>query len=314
MELRHLRYFLAVAEELHFNRAAERLHIAQPPLSQQIKQLETELGVELFDRRTKRQVKLTEAGHVLLQATYRILTQVEQAIQDTQRASRGESGTLIVGFTSTVVYDSLPTILSQYRQQFPDVNLVLQELTTTQQEEALQNHQIEIGFCHPPLKDETLEFELILQEPLVVALPDTHPLAHETMISISSLAEESFVLFPRHLGPGFYDQIVSICQQANFNPNVTQEAVQMQTIIGLVSANFGIALVPASLQNLLRAGVIYKPLKDPAPHVDVAIAWRSDMMTPVLREFLQVVKQYGNNGSTKHIAPPTAPISDIDTR
>ena len=292
MELRHLRYFVAVAEELHFNRAAERLHIAQPPLSQQIKQLEVELGVELFYRRTKRQVQLTEAGQVLLQATYRILAQVEQSISDTQRAGRGETGTLVVGFTSTVVYDVLPTILSQYRQQFPNVNLVLQELTTTQQEEALQKHQIEIGFCHPPLKDESLELEPILQESLVVALPEVHPLACETTIPICSLANESFILFPRHLGSGFYDQIVSFCQQANFSPRVVQEAVQMQTIIGLVSANMGVALVPASLQNLQRAGVVYKPLKGETPHVEVAIAWQSDNITPVLREFLLTVKQH----------------------
>jgi DNA-binding transcriptional LysR family regulator len=292
MELRHLRYFVAVAEELHFNRAADRLHIAQPPLSQQIKQLEVELGVELFYRRTKRQVQLTEAGQVLLQTAYRILAQVEQAIGDTQRAGRGETGTLIVGFTSTVVYDILPAILSQYRQQFPNVNLVLQELTTTQQEEALQNHQIEVGFCHPPLKNENLELERILQEPLVVALPETHPLACETTLPICSLADESFILFPRHLGPGFYDQIVSFCQLANFSPKVVQEAVQMQTIIGLVSANMGVALVPASLQNLQRAGVVYKPLEGATPHVDIAIAWRSDNITPVLREFLLAVKQH----------------------
>jgi DNA-binding transcriptional LysR family regulator len=292
MELRHLRYFVAVAEELHFNRAAERLHIAQPPLSQQIKQLEVELGVELFDRRTKRQVQLTEAGRALLQATYRILAQVEQAISDTQQASRGETGTLVVGFTSTVVYDLLPAILAQYRKQFPNVKLVLQELTTTQQEEALQKHQIEVGFCHPPLKDESLALEPILQESLVVALAEVHPLACETTIPIGSLADESFILFPRYLGSGFYDQIVSFCQQANFSPKVVQEAVQMQTIISLVSANMGVALVPASLQNLQRAGVVYKPLEGEIPHVEVAIAWRSDNVTPVLREFLLVVKQH----------------------
>ncbi|KAM3114665.1 LysR family transcriptional regulator [Phormidesmis sp. 146-33] len=294
MELRHLRYFVAVAEELHFNRAAERLHMAQPPLSQQIKQLEVELGVELFYRRTKRQVQLTEAGQVLLQATYRIFAQVEQAISDTQRAGRGETGTLVVGFTSTVVYDILPAILSQYREQFPNVHLVLQELTTTQQEEALQNHQIEVGFCHPPLKDDSLELETILQEPLVVALPETHPLVSETTISIHTLADESFVLFPRYLGPGLYDQIVSFCQQANFSPKVAQEAVQMQTIVGLVSAKMGIALVPASLQNLQRAGVIYKRLQDKIPQVEVGVVWLSDNVSPVLQGFLGVIRCYVN--------------------
>jgi len=292
MELRHLRYFVAVAEELHFNRAADRLHIAQPPLSQQIKHLEAELGVELFHRRTKRQVQLTEAGQVLLRAAYPILAQLDQAVYNTQRAGRGETGTLNIGFTSTVVYDVLPAILSQYRQHFPQVNLVLQELTTTQQEEALQNHRIEVGFCHPPIKDASLQLESISQEPLVVALPQTHPLATATTISLGSLADEAFILFPRHLGPGLYDHIVTFCQQANFSPKVMQEAIQMQTIIGLVSAQMGVALVPASLQHLPRAGVIYKPLQEATPQVETALVWRSDHALAVLREFLQVVRCY----------------------
>ncbi|MGV0028291.1 LysR family transcriptional regulator [Phormidesmis priestleyi] len=292
MELRHLRYFVAVAEELHFNRAAERLHIAQPPLSQQIKQLEIELGVELFHRRTKRQVQLTEAGQVLLQATYPILAQLDQAICDTQRAGRGETGGLTIGFTSSVVYDVLPAILYRFRQHFPQVDLVLQELTTTQQEEALQNQRIEVGFCHLPLKDASLVSETILEEPLVVVLPATHPLATETILSVRSLANESFILFPRHLGPGLYDQIVSFCKQANFSPKVMQEAIQMQTIIGLISAEMGVALVPASLQNLQRSGVVYKPLQEATPQVETAVVWRSDSSSSVLREFLQVVRAY----------------------
>lgn len=294
MELRHLRYFVAVAEELHFNRAAERLHIAQPPLSQQIKQLETELGVELFHRRTKRQVQLTEAGQVLLQATYPILAQLDQAICDTQRAGRGETGSLTIGFTSSVVYDVLPAILHRFRQHFPQVDLVLQELTTTQQEEALHNQRIEVGFCHLPLKDASLVSETILEEPLVVVLPATHPLATEPILSVCSLVDESFILFPRHLGPGLYDQIVSFCKQANFSPKVMQEAIQMQTIIGLISAEMGVALVPASLQNLQRAGVVYKPLQEAMPQVETAVVWRSDSSSSVLREFLQVVRAYVN--------------------
>jgi DNA-binding transcriptional LysR family regulator len=294
MELRHLRYFVAVAEELHFNRAAERLHMAQPPLSQQIKQLETELGVELFHRRTKRQVQLTQAGQVLLQATYPILAQLDQAICETQRAGRGETGSLAIGFTSSVVYDVLPAILYQFHQHFPQVDLVLQELTTTQQEEALQNQRIEVGFCHPPLKDTSLVSETILQESLVVVLPATHPLALETTLSVCSLADESFILFPRHLGPGLYDQIVNFCQQANFSPKVMQEAIQMQTIIGLISAEMGVALVPASLQNLQRIGVVYKPLQEATPQVETAVVWRSDHSSSVLREFLQVVRDYVN--------------------
>lgn len=246
MELRHLRYFIAVAEELHFSKAAERLHIAQPPLSQQIQQLEAELGVELFQRKTKRQVQLTEAGQVFLQEAYQLFAQLSKAIDLTQRTGRGEKGQLRVGFTSLVTYDLLPVILRRFREQFLEVELVLQELTTTQQEQALFNRRIHVGFAHPPLEDNTLNQECIQQEGLIVALLETHFLARQENISVRELKDENFIMFPRHLGPGLYDQIVSLCQQGNFSPKVTQEAIQMQTIIGLVSAGMGIASKPKS--------------------------------------------------------------------
>ncbi|QSJ16894.1 LysR family transcriptional regulator [Nostoc sp. UHCC 0702] len=292
MELRHLRYFIAVAEELHFSRAAERLHIAQPPLSQQIQQLEMELGVELFHRKTKRQVQLTEAGQVFLQSAYQLLAQLEQAIELTQRTGRGEQGQLRVGFTSLVTYNLLPVILQRFREQFSAVELVLQELTTTQQEQALRNSHIHVGFAHPPLEDNTLNLECIQQENLIVALPETHLLAKQECISVRSLKNELFIMFPRHLGPGLYDQIVSLCQQGNFSPKVTQEAIQMQTIIGLVSAGMGMAIVPSCLQNLHRSGVVYRPLQGKTPLVETTIIWRQEDMTPVLWEFLQVVKSF----------------------
>ncbi|MBW4614645.1 MAG: LysR family transcriptional regulator [Desmonostoc vinosum HA7617-LM4] len=290
MELRHLRYFIAVAEELHFSKAAERLHIAQPPLSQQIQQLEAELGVELFHRKTKRQVQLTEAGRVFLQEVYQLFTQLERGIELTQKTARGEKGLLQVGFTSLVTYDSLPIILRLFREQFLEVELVLQELTTTQQEQALHHQRIHVGFAHPPLEDETLNQECIQQEALIVALWENHPLAKQDFISIRSLADQSFIMFPRHLGPGLYDQIMSLCQQANFNPKVAQEAIQMQTIISLVSAGIGIAIAPASLQNLYRVGVVYRPVEEKTPLVETAVVWREENMTPVLKEFLQVVR------------------------
>ncbi|MBD2246389.1 LysR family transcriptional regulator [Nostoc sp. FACHB-888] len=290
MELRHLRYFIAVAEELHFSKAAERLHIAQPPLSQQIQQLEAELGVELFQRKTKRQVQLTEAGQVFLQEAYQLFAQLSKAIDLTQRTGRGEKGKLRVGFTSLVTYDLLPVILRRFREQFPEVELVLQELTTTQQEQALFNHRIHVGFAHPPLEDNTLNQECIQKEGLIVALLETHLLARQENISVRSLLRENFIMFPRHLGPGLYDQILSLCQQGSFSPKVTQEAIQMQTIIGLVSAGMGIAIVPSSLQNLQRAGVVYRALEEKTPLVETAVVWRQEDMTPVLREFLQIVR------------------------
>jgi DNA-binding transcriptional LysR family regulator len=248
------------------------------------------LGVELFHRKTKRQVQLTEAGQVFLQEAYQLLAQLGKAIELTQRTGRGEIGQLRIGFTSLVTYDLLPMILRQFREQFPKVELVLQELTTTQQEEALQNRHIHVGFAHPPLGDSTLSQECIQQEPLILALLETHPLVKQEYISVRSLADENFIMFPRHLGPGLYDQIVSLCQQGNFSPKVTQEAIQMQTIIGLVSAGMGIAIVPSSLQNLQRSGVVYRAVEEETPLVETAVVWQEDDMTPVLREFLQVVK------------------------
>lgn len=292
MELRHLRYFIAVAEELHFSRAAERLHMAQPPLSQQIQQLETELGVELFHRKTKRQVQLTAAGQVFLQEAYRLLGQLEQAIEITRRTGRGEIGQLRIGFISSVTYDVLPAILREFRAQFPDVELVLQELTTTEQEQALLHHRIQVGFVHPPLIDELLSWECIQRQPLVVALPETHPLAQQEQLSVRSLSNESFILFPRYLSAGLYDQILRLCQQqGSFTPKVAQEAIQMQTIIGLVSAGMGIAIVPSSLQNLQRSGVVYRAVEEETPLVEIAVARRKEEETPVLRKFLQVVRQ-----------------------
>ncbi|MBW4685065.1 MAG: LysR family transcriptional regulator [Komarekiella atlantica HA4396-MV6] len=290
MELRHLRYFIAVAEELHFSRAAERLHIAQPPLSQQIQQLEAELGVELFHRKTKRQVQLTEAGQVFLQEAYQLLAQLEKAIEITQRTGRGEKGQLRIGFTSLVTYDLLPVILRRFQEQFPEVELVLQELTTAHQEQALKDGHIHVGFAHPPLEDNTLNQECIQQEALIVAMFETHPLIKQERISVRSLSGENFIMFPRHLGPGLYEQILSLCQQGNFTPKVTQEAIQMQTIIGLVSAGMGIAIVPSSLQNLQRTSVVYRALEEKIPLVETAVVWRKEGMTPVLREFLKIVK------------------------
>ncbi len=294
MELRHLRYFIAVAEELHFSRAAQRLHIAQPPLSQQIQQLEAELGVELFDRKTKRQVQLTEAGRVFLREAYQLLAQLEGAIELTRSTGRGETGQLRVGFISSVTYDVLPAILEAFHQQFPEVELILQELTTTQQEHALRNHRIQVGFAHLPLEDDSLCWECIHQENLVVALPAIHPKAKQEHIAVQSLASEQFILFPRYLGIGLYDKIIAVCEQGKFTPKVALEAIQMQTIIGLVSAGIGIAIVPSSLQNLQRVGVVYRALAQATPRVETAVVWQLEEETPVMRQFLKVVRSVCN--------------------
>ena len=291
MELRHLRYFIAVAEELHFTKAAERLHIAQPPLSQQIQQLEAELKVKLFHRQTKRQVQLTEAGKVFLQEAYQLLVQLETAVALTQRIGRGQTGRLRIGFTSLVIYDLLPLILQEFHAQFQEVELVLRELTTSQQEQALRDSLIDVGFAHPPLEDDTLSYKCIHKQTLVVALPSTHSLAQQKQISVRSLLNEPLIVFPRYLAPGLYDQIMSLFGQENCQPNITQSAIQMQTIIALVSARMGVAIVPSSLQNLQRPGVAYRPIVEQVPVIETAVIWQPESLTRILENFLQLTQK-----------------------
>jgi DNA-binding transcriptional LysR family regulator len=298
MELRHLRYFVTLAEELHFGKAAERLHIAQPPLSQQIRQLETELGFELFHR-TKRNVQLTEAGQVFLVEVQQIFKQLEQAIQIGRQISRGEMGQLIVGFVGSATYNILPIILRAFRDRIPGVSLELHELTTHQQLQWLREGRMDVGFIRPPVEDDIFSFEIIFRESLVVALPETHLLVNEPEVCLRSLASEPFILFPRFLAPGLYDLIISLCQQAGFSPNVAQEAIQMQTIVSLVAGGLGVAIVPESLQNLQRTGVVYKTVQELTPKVmqtrslssDIAIIWGRNDTSAILQRFVEVVRE-----------------------
>jgi len=289
MELRHLQYFIAVAEELNFSRAAERLHMAQPPLSQQIRQLEEELGFQLFHR-TKRQVQLTAAGQVFFREAKAILGQVEQAIQTGQQASRGETGRLVIGFVSSATYNILPSILQAFRQAIPAVTLELRELTTNQQLQLLASGQIDVGLVRPSVEQPNLHSEILFEESLMAALPLAHPARKRGKISIKSLIDEPFILFPRSLAPGLYDPIISFCQQAGFSPQVVQEAIQMQTIVSLVAAEMGVSIVPMSLQHLQRSGVIYKPFQEKSPLVAIALLWRHPL-TPIVQRFLEIARQ-----------------------
>ncbi|MEO1146786.1 MAG: LysR family transcriptional regulator [Cyanobacteria bacterium J06638_22] len=289
VELRHLRYFLAVAEELHFGRAAERLHMAQPPLSQQIRQLEAELGFQLFHR-TRRQVELTAAGQSFLEDCQAILQRIDRAILRGQQASRGELGQLSIGFVSSATYNVLPQILRQMRSALPEVTLELRELTTDQQLTALKAGRLDVGFVRPPVEEAGFAELTVWCESLVVALPATHPLAAQTKIELRSLIHEPFILFPRPLAPGLYDQIIGLCQQAAFSPNVVQEAVQMQTTISLVAAEMGVAIVPQSLENLQRTGVVYRPLAEQIPQVAIALIWPNQGRSPTRDRFLEIVQ------------------------
>jgi DNA-binding transcriptional LysR family regulator len=291
VDLRRLRYFLAVAEDLHFGRAAERLGISQPPLSQQIRKLEEEVGARLLHRgRGRGRVQLTEAGRTLLADARRVVEQVEQTVRATQRAGRGESGTLRVGFIGSASCNVLPGVLRAFRQRFPGVTLSLYEQPTDQQIQGLQAAHLDVGFLRPPVPDDSIQTELVLREPLVLALPASHPLARRRRASLRALAPEPFVLLPRHLGPSLYDQIVMTCRRAGFSPRVGQEAVELHTIVSLVAAGLGVALLPASFRNLRRLGVTYVEPREPTALVEMALAWRRDNPSPVLGRFVEVVR------------------------
>ena len=294
MELRHLRYFVTVAEELHFGRAAKKLHISQPPLSMQIRALEAELGVMLFNR-TQRSVALTQAGNALLGEARDILARVDQAVLMTRRVSRGEIGELAIGFISVADYNVLPVVLREFRRAFPLVNLTLRESTADAQIRDLLAGRIDVGFVLPPINEPSLESLPILREPLIAALPDKHPLARKAgKLVLEKLKDAPFILFPRPYAPGLYDDVVSCCKAAGFSPRVEQEAIQMQTIVSLVSAELGVALIPASLTNLRRMGVTYKELKAGSPLTEVHLAWRRGDDLPALLVFVDVASRIAN--------------------
>jgi DNA-binding transcriptional LysR family regulator len=297
MELRHLRYFVTVAEELHFGRAAQKLHLSQPPLSMQIKALEGEIGTPLL-MRTRRRVELTPAGALFLREAREILGRVEQATAAARRAARGEIGELAVGFVSIADYSILPRVLSRFRAQHPGVRLNLREATTDAQLRELAEQRIDIGFLLAPIQDENVDSRPLLSEPLVAALPQAHALARgRGPLPLARLADLPFILFPRHMAPGLYDDVVGFCRRAGFIPRVEQEAVQMQTIISLVSAGLGVALIPASMRNLGRSGVVYRSLREKSPRTEVLGAWRKGDTTPALMRFLECVE---------HVVKPAA--------
>jgi DNA-binding transcriptional LysR family regulator len=289
MELRHLRYFITVAEELHFGRAAERLNMTQPPLSQQIRQLEDELGVQLFNR-VGRNIELSVAGRVFLEETQQTLVQVEHAVQAARRAARGEIGRLVVGFVGTAAYRVLPSTLRVFQERFPGVEVALREMTTLDQAKALRAEQMDVGFLRPPVDSNGLEIETVFREPLVVALRETHPLTVNEHLTLEMLAKEPFVLFPRWSRPALYDQIMCLCQQVGFSPQVAQKANQVEAILGLVSVGMGVTLLPASIQEWRRSGVVYKPLAQVDLLDEMAVAWRKNDTSSVLRAFLDVIK------------------------
>ena len=289
MELRHLRYFVAVAEELHFHRAAERLHISQPPRSQQIRALEAELGVQLLER-NRRAVALTAAGAVFLRDAREILSSVDAAAAEARSVARGQAGRLALGFVGSAMHGALPGVLRAHRRAYPRVELVLTELPTGGQLEALRAGRLDVGVLRPPVREPGLTLETIHVEPVVVALPQDHVLAGRTAVALADLVGEPFVLLARREAPGLFESLGQALADAGGVPEVVQEAREMQTVVGLVAAGLGVSLVPASVGEDAHRGVAYRPVAGPAPLVELALAWRPEDRSPVLAAFLETAR------------------------
>jgi DNA-binding transcriptional LysR family regulator len=277
MELRHLRYFVAVAEELHFTRAAQKLGIGQPPLSQQIQSLERELGTLLF-RRLPKGVALTDAGRSFFEDARSILDSVQRASDHARRIARGDLGRIRVGMINSAPFHPfVPRVIREYGQRYPDVALSLDENSTPVLADAVLNETVDIAFVRPLLGDRVeLVSEALFDEDMLIALPQGHPLARFRTLSLWALASEAFVLFPRPVGAGLYDEIIAACQRNSFSPRVVQEASQVTSIVNLVAAGLGVSLVPASMQKINSEGVVYRAIAGDGPRARMSLIYRHD--------------------------------------
>jgi len=297
MELRHLRYFIAVAEEKHVTRAAERLGMQQPPLSQQIRALERELDVQLF-RRKPRGVELTDAGSALLIDARAILSHIDHAFATTKRTARGEQGQISIGFTSSAPFHPfVPRTIRAYREAFPLVSLTLEEGGTTDLIDDLRHERIDAAFIRTAIPNQDgLAVNLLLQEAMMLALPHAHVLARRASLNkalpLKALAGETFIVYRRHNGPGLYDAILSACNAAGFSPRVGQEAPRIVSTLNLVAVGLGISLVPESLQRMRMEGVVFRRLAGAAqPKAPLYLATRRGETSAPVRKFLALVKR-----------------------
>jgi DNA-binding transcriptional LysR family regulator len=291
IDLRPLRQFVVLAEELHFGRAAQRLHMTQPPLTQSLQQLERKLGARLFDR-TQRSVALSPAGAALLPEARRLLQAADDLPRLAQAAAAGLSGRLRLAFVSSIAYGPLPAWLRTFRSEQPDVALLLREATLDVQLQAFEAGEIDAGFvlhaegAAPP----GLVAWRALREPLVMALPELHPLAGQRSLSFKRAAAEPLVIFPRTIAPSLFDAIVGHYRAQGATPHIAQEAIQMQTIVNLVSAGIGVAWVPASMMQLQRPGVVYRPLTGAPLQCETSLVWREAPL-PAVQRFVEHVRR-----------------------
>lgn len=293
IELRHLRYFVAVADTLHFGKAAERLGMSQPPLSQQIRQLEDTVGARLLTR-TNRRVALTEPGRLFLQEARDILARVEHATDIVQRAQRGEVGELHIGFTRTTpLSQDIPRAILAFRQRFPAVHLQLEEMNSLRQLDALLERHLQVGILRPGTLPQSLLSKRLFQDPLVAVMRSDHPalkrIGARGKLPTKALAQEPFVVFARSAGAGVYEHVLALCRDAGFSPRVSQEAREPSTIIGLVAAGFGVSILPESCSHYQVEGVRYVPLAEANAMSEIHVVYREDERSPLVPRFIQLL-------------------------
>lgn len=273
IELRHLRYFIAVAEELHFGHAAARLNISQPPLSQQIQILEQQIGARLLAR-TNRSVSLTPAGRQFLADSRQILSQVDDAVGRAARLHQGETGDLRIGFTSSAPFiTAVSDTLSSFRQRYPDVHIQTREINTREQIAPLNEGNLDLGLMRNTLLPDTLAWQVILREPLLAMIHRDHPLAAKTGVSLAELAREPFVFFDPHVGTGLYDDILGLLRRYNLTPSITQEVGEAMTIIGLVAAGLGVSILPASFRRVQLNEMRWVPILEADAVSEMWLVW-----------------------------------------
>lgn len=292
MELRHLKYFLAVAEELNFTRAAKRLHIAQPPLTQQIKALEGELGVLLFDRSAYR-IELTQAGHAFMADATRILREVEDAVLTARHAATGKAGRIRVGFTESASFNPLVTAAFRaYRSAYPGVVVALQQHPSRELASALHDGHVDVVYVRPPLPSvEGLQVHALMDEEMVVALPLSHHLTRRTFIDLKQLANETFILYPRSVRPGLADAVIAACEKAGFTPQVAQYAPQMSSTINLVAATLGVSIVPKSMEGMQPGAVAYRRIRGRPLRAPLALSHRIKEKSVAACNFIEIAKR-----------------------
>jgi DNA-binding transcriptional LysR family regulator len=272
MDVRLLRYFVAVAEQRHFGRAADILNMAQPPLSQQIRMLEEELAVKLFDR-SSRPIELTAAGRTLLREARQILSQIKRAEALTRRAGRSEADNFRIGITGSAALEFAAPVIAIFNERFPDVQISLMELSSPAQIAALEKGDIQIGFVRPPVISEEISSRLVHQEPFLIALPERHPLAHTTSLRLRDLNGTPLVVFDSAEAAGFREMILHLCHSAGYTPSSMQDGHQMTTMLCLVASGLGAALVPQSARRITLEGVVFKPVLEEAPMIDLYAIW-----------------------------------------